>query len=576
MKNKEIAEIFNRIGTALEMRGENVFKVRAYYKAAETLAELGEDIEAVRREERLKDISGIGVSLQEKIIEYLDTGKVKAYEDLLKEVPETFFDIVTVPSVGPKKAKLFLEQLNIKSLPELKKAAMEGRLLELPGIKKKTVENILNGVRMVEAGQERMDLDKATRLADAIEAQLKKLPQVKKICSAGSLRRGKETVRDIDILIETSDPAKVMQAFTHLPEVKKINALGETKSSIVTGNNVQVDLRVVESRCSGAALLYFTGNKNFNIRLRGLAKDRGLKVSEYGIFGHKGQGEEFLAGKTEEECFRFLGLPYIPPELREDMGQDVIFAKLGDLKIPRLLELKDIQGDLHVHSDWSDGHQPIETMAASARARGYSYVAVSDHSAGLKIAGGLTIKDLLAKKREIDRLNKKLSPFRILFGTEVDIDNEGNLDYNDEVLKKFDVVIAALHSGLHQDKKRMTRRIIKACQNKYVHVIAHPTGVQFGRREAYDLDFKEVCRVARETNTFLEMNAFPIRFDLNSTNAYYAREQGVRFAINTDSHSTDHLEYMRYGVILARRAWLTPKHVLNTLPLPDLLKAIRK
>jgi DNA polymerase (family X) len=576
MKNKEIAEIFNRMGTLLEMQEENVFKVRAYYKAAETIAGLGEDIENIKKENRLREIPGIGEALQEKIIEYLDTGRMTAYEKLIQNIPETIFDIISIPSVGPKKAKLFFDQLNIKTVADLKKAAETGRLLKLAGVRAKTVENILNGIKILQAGQERMDLATANQLADTVVAQLKKIPKVKKIIPAGSLRRGKETVRDIDILLLTSDPKTVMNAFVSLPQVLKINAHGETKSSIITTDNIQVDLRVVDSKCFGAALLYFTGSKNFNVRLRQIAKDRGMKVNEYGIFKLIGDREKFLAGKTESECFRALGLPDLPPELREDLGEEIIFQKGMNFQVPPLIELKDIRGDLHVHSHWSDGKNSIVQLAQAAQQRGYEYLAISDHSERLKVARGLTEKDILAKRQEIERLNKKLKSFRILMGTEVEIDGEGNLDYADKVLKEFDIVIAAIHSHFEQDSRRMTQRLVKVCQNKHVHIIAHPTGVQRSRRVAYDIDLQKVARVAKETNTCLEINAFPMRFDLNSSNAYFAREQGGKFAINTDTHELSHLDFMRFGVTIARRAWVTRAQVLNTQSADDLLKSIKK
>lgn len=576
MKNQEIAEIFERMGILNEMKGENVFKVRAYHKAAETIAGLGEDIESVKQESRLKDIPGIGDALQEKIAEYLETGRMAAYDRLVQEIPESILDIVDIPSVGPKKAKMFFDRMGIKDVAGLKRAASDGRLLTLPGIKAKTVQNILDGIKIVAEGQERMDLATATRIADDVTAALKKVASPKKLSVAGSLRRGKETVRDIDLLIQTAHPERVMDAFVRLPQVRKVNAHGETKSSVMIGDNVQVDLRIVEPECFGAALLYFTGSKNFNVKLRQVAKDRGLKVNEYGIFGVKGGREIRLAGNTEKDCFGVLGLPLIPPELREDIGEQVIFGGQGHLKIPRLVGLQDIKGDLHVHSTWSDGRNTIEDIARAAIARGYTYIAVSDHSLRLKVARGLTEKELLAKKKEIDRLNNKYRALRILYATEVEIDPDGRLDYNDRVLKEFDLVIAGIHSGFEQDAARLTRRIVGACQNRYVHVIAHPTGMQRGRREAYAVDLKEICQVAAETNTHLEVNAFPVRMDLNSANTYFAKGHGVRFAINTDAHAVEHLDFMRFGVAVARRGWLTKGDVLNTLEVKDLLKAIKK
>lgn len=574
MKNKDIAEIFERISLLLEIRGENVFKIRAYQKAADNLRSLSEDIAVICREKRLGEVGGLGKALQEKIGEYLDTGKISAYDELIAEIPESLLELVQVPSVGPKKAKLFYDELGIKDLEGLRRAAEKGELQGLPGIKEKTIENILAGIRIVRAGQERMNLGLAARIADEIIEQLKTLKEVKQICPAGSLRRMRETVRDIDILLDSSDPKKVMDAFVTLPQVKAVTVHGETKSSILTRDNVQVDLRVVDSKSFGAALLYFTGCKNFNVRLRQIAIKKNMKVNEYGIFSVKGNKETLLASKTEEDCLKVLGLPYIPPELREDMGESRLFD--GVCKIPRLIELKDIQGELHVHSTYSDGHNTIAEMAEAARQRGYSYLGISDHSYRLRVAGGLSPEDLKKKKKEIDSLNKTLKGFRILFGTEVEIDMEGNLDYNSTILGEFDVVVASVHSGFEQNREQLTRRIVNACKNKHVNIIGHPFGTHIGKREPYDVDFKEICKAAVEHNTFLEINAFPHRLDLNSLNVDFARSQGVKFVINTDSHAVPHMEYMKFGVAIARRGWLTKKDVLNTLPLDEMIKAMKK
>ncbi len=573
MKNKEIARIFERMGTLLEIQGENVFKVRAYFKAAENLQHLAEDVVQLRQEARLEEIPGIGKALREKITEYLDLGKIPAYEELIKEVPESLLDIVHIPSVGPKKAKLFYDERKIKNIEELKKQAEEGGLAGLPGIKEKTIANILNGIRIVQAGQERMNLGTAIRTAEEFIAQLEVLKEVKRIEVAGSLRRAKETIRDIDILVDSSASKKVMDTFVNLPQVKSINGHGESKSSVMTKEHVQVDLRVVEPDQFGAALLYFTGSKNFNVKLRQIAMKQQMKVNEYGIFSTKGTEEQRVAGKTEAECFSALGLPYVPPELREDIGEERIFS---GKKIPRLIELKDIKGEVHVHSTWSDGRNSIQEMVEAARQRGYEYLAISDHSPRLRVAGGVSPENLLKKKKEIEALNEKHQDFRVLFGTEVEIDADGNLDYNDKILSDFDVVVAAIHSGFEQGREQLTRRLIKACQHKSVNVIAHPTGVHLGKREPYDVDLKQLCQAAVDGGTALEINSFPVRLDLNSDNAYFAREQGVKFMINSDAHQVAHMAYIKFGVALARRAWLTKDDVLNTLPLKDFLKAIKR
>ena len=576
MKNQEIAELFSRMGTLLEIKGENVFKIRAYHTAAENILNLSEDVAILRQQNRLDEISGIGEALQQKIGEYLDTGHMAAYETLITEIPETLLDVMSVPSVGPKKAKLFFSEFKISDVAALKAAAQSGKLSGLPGIQAKTVENILNGIALVEQKQERMDLATAFQTAETVIRRLKKMPEVKEIVAAGSLRRMKESVLDIDILVDSTRPAKVMEAFVHGPDVKEIYSHGETKSSVLTEKNVQVDLRVVEPKCFGAALLHFTGSKEFNVRLRQLAIDQEKKVSEYGIFSVKDGQEKFLAGRTEQECFKVFGFPYIPPELREELGAEEIFKAGKNFKVPHLVELKSIKGDLHVHSTYSDGRSTIAEMAEAARKRGYEYVAISDHSQNLKVADGLSPADVLKKKKEIDKLNMKYKNFRILLGTETEIDNDGNLDYNDKILSQFDVVIAAVHSGFEQDAKTITRRLVKACRNKYVHVIAHPTCGHFVKRASIDVDLTELCKAAADNRVGLEINSFPVRLDLNSAKAYFAKSLGTKLVVNTDAHHTEHLDFMQFGVAIARRAWLTKKDVLNTLSLKDLLKALEK
>ena len=579
MKNKEVVDILTRMGTLLEIKGEIVFKIRAYFKAAEHISNLSEDIELLCKEKRLFEIPGIGNAIEEKITRYLDTGKIEAYEKLIEEIPESILDIVQIPSVGPKKAKLFFDRLKIKNTEDLRKAAQSGRLLSLPGIKEKTVENILKGINLVRQGQERMDLAAATRTAGEFIGALEKLPAVNRISAAGSLRRGCETVRDIDILVDSARPQEVMDAFVHLPRVHNINAHGETKSSILTKDNVQVDVRVVHPRSFGAALLYFTGSKSFNIKLRQIAIKEQMKVNEYGIFKIEKEAEEWFAGGTEEECFHALGLPYVPPELREEIGEKELFDRFcGDRPrpVPALVEQKDIKGDLHVHSVWSDGHNTVAEMASAAQKKGYQYLAVSDHSPRLKVAGGVCEENLKKKKAEIEELNSKMRNFRVLFGTEVEIDSDGNLDYNEKILNEFDIVIAAIHSGFEQSPQQLTKRLVRACENKHVHGIAHPTGVHIGKREAYQMDFKEVCAAASAHNVFLEINAFPVRMDLNSANVYFARKQGVRFVISTDAHRIEHMDFLRFGVSIARRGWLGPEDVLNTLPCRELMRALRK
>ena len=556
----------------MRFKGENVFKIKAYYKAADHLSALGEDVAVMQQEGRLEEVPGIGKTLREKIGEYLETGKLNAYQKLTKEMPETLLDIVAVPSVGPKKAKLFYDELSIKNVDQLRKAINKGKLEDLPGIRQKTIENIEKGIEVFQSGQERMNIGTADRAAQAFVEDLKKLKDVRKIEVAGSLRRSRETIRDIDILVVASNAQKVMEAFVGFKDVKKINAHGETKSSILTHQNIQVDLRIVDADQFGAALLYFTGSKNFNVKLRQIAQKQKKKVNEYGIFSISGKKEKCLASKTEKACFEALDLPYMAPELREDIGEKDLWS---GKKLLRLIEQKDIQGEFHVHSTYSDGKNTILEMAQKAQSLGYTYLAISDHSYGLRVARGVSIADLKKKRKEIDKLNQKLKNFQILLGSELEIDGDGHLDYNADVRSMLDICIAAIHTGHDQSSDKLTKRIIKAIQNKDTHIIAHPMGVHLGKRKAYDVNFKDICQAAIDHNVFLEINAFPIRLDLDSSNAYFAKSKGVQFVINTDAHRAEHMDYMKYGIGVARRSWLTKKDVLNTRSLKDMQKCLK-
>lgn len=570
MKNKIVSEIFLKIAELLEIKGDNPFRIRAYLRAAETVGSLQEDIEEFVRQNRLEEIAGIGHDLAGKIKEIIETGECRFYDELKRDVPEGVLEMLEIPSIGPKTAKLFFDCLKIKSLSELKAAALDGRLLALPGVKEKTVDNILKGIALVEKGKERMDLLSADMASREILTALKKVNVVGEIIVAGSFRRMKESVRDIDILVVSKGAKKVTDAFIHLPQVKRILARGDLKSAILTQQDAQVDLRVFDAKNFGAALLYFTGSKNHNIRLRQLAMKKGLKINEYGVFDEKGH---CLASKREADLYAVLGLDFIPPELREDAGE--IEAALAG-QLPHLIEMEDIRGDLHMHTNYSDGVDTAEEMVAAARQRGYEYISLTDHSVSLKIAGGLDKTAVRKKKRHVERLNAKLKNFRVLLGSEVEIDSEGRIDYDAGILAGFDIVIAAIHTGFKQSKKQLTKRIINACRNKYVHVIAHPTGRLWPARGAYELDFKEIFKAASDTNTALEINAHPYRLDLSDQNARWAGENGVKLVINTDSHNTSHLEYMKFGIGVARRAWLEKKDILNTLGLKKLMKTMKK
>lgn len=571
MKNREIAQIFYEMGEILEIKGDNPFKIRAYYKAAQNMESLTEDIEKVVQEDRLNELPGIGVKLALKIKEYVTTGKLRAYEKLKKKVPSGLIKILSVPGVGPKTAKLLYEELKIDSIEKLKKAAREHKISQLPHLKEKTEENILKGIELIKRGMERMSLGVALPLANEIVGALKKLPEVKEINPAGSLRRKKETIGDIDILITSTRPAKVMDVFTDLPCVSQVIAHGETKSSILTKEGIHVDVRVLNPRNYGAALQYFTGSKEHNIALRTLALKKGLKISEYGIFNKK-SGKR-LAGEKEKDIYKILGLSYIEPELRENRGE-IEAAKAN--RLPKLIEESDIRGDLHIHSNWSDGSASIEKIVEAAKKRGWEYVAICDHSKSLKIAGGLSDKELKEQIREIQKLNKRLKGFRVLAGIEVDILKDGTLDYSDELLKQLDFVVAAIHSGFKQSREQITERIVKACENRWVDVIAHPTGRLLGERAPYEVDLDKVIKVAKQTGTFLEINAYPKRLDLNDIHSRKAKEGGVKISIGTDAHTLDQLDYMTIALTAARRGWLEKKDVLNTLPVDRLLKKVKR
>lgn len=570
MKNQEVAALFEKMGQLLEIKGEVVFKVRAYFKAAEVIKNLPEAIEEVAAEGRLSSIAGVGKTLAAKIEEFLNTGRLEAYERLIQEVPEGVLEVRHVPSVGPKKAKLFFQELKVNSLALLKQAAQDGRLLTLPGIQIKTVEKILEGIEIVEAGQQRMNLGEASESAQHIISQLKGLPEVACIEYAGSLRRGCVTIGDIDILVASAQPSVVMAFFAQLPGVQRILVQGERKTSVLMQDNLQVDLRVVSMESFGAALLYFTGSKWFNIRLRQMARNRDLKINEYGIFT---ASEERVAGATEKSCLRALGLTYIAPELREELDNERI---LKENPSEGLITLSDMQGEFHVHSTWSDGKNTIAEMVDAARARGYHYLAISDHSQKLKVAHGVSLKDLKKKKTEIDELNQRYDDFWILFGSEVEIDNEGCLDYNEDILREFDFVIGAIHTGFTQTEAQLTHRFVKACGSGLLHAIAHPTGIHIGKRNPYPLNFNAVCEAAVAYNVCLEINSCPVRLDLNGENAYWAKQRGVKFVINTDAHIITQLNHMVYGVTMARRGWLTKQDVLNTLSLTALKKFLHK
>ena len=570
MKNQEIVKIFNDIADLLEIKGENPFRIRAYRRAALNIESLSTDIASTPKDE-LMEIPGIGQDLAGKILEYIQTGKMQAYEDLKKEVPEGLSGLLSVPSLGPKTAKLLFEKLQVKDLDDLARLAREHKLIGLPGIKEKTEENIIKGIEMLKRGMERQPLGKVLPMAKDIVGYLETHATVDQIKIAGSIRRWKDTVKDIDILATSRDPKAVMNAFVHVPSVQDILMHGPTKSSVIIHEGLQVDLRVVEEDSFGAALAYFTGSKAHNIRLREMAVKAGLKINEYGIFRQK--DDKKLGGKREEDVYRLLGLPFIAPELREDLGE---IEAAFEGRMPHLIDSSDIRGDLHVHTRRSDGSHDFDELIGEAKKRGYEYIAITDHSKGLGIARGLSEERLLEEKAEIEALNKKSKGFKLLAGVEVDIRSDGRMDFTDEILRQMDIVVASIHSGFRQSREQITRRLTSAMRNPCVSVIAHPTGRLIGERDPYDVDIHEVLKVAKETGTAIEINAYPLRLDLNDAYAKMAKEMGVRLAISTDTHITNQFDFMEYGVAIARRGWLEKRDVLNTMDYHSLLAALKK
>jgi len=566
----KIAKIFEDLADMLEIKGENPFRIRAYRKAARNIRTLTNELEKFADEGRLDQIPGIGEGMKEKIYEILDTGRLQFYEELKSEIPPSLVKLLSVPGIGPKLAKKFYDELNIRDIEQLEKMAKEHHLAGLPGIKEKTEQNILKGIEMLKKGLERMNLGIALPIANEIVDQLSKLPEVKRISTAGSLRRRKETIGDIDILTTSSNSKKVMDTFINLQLVERVLVCGDTKSSIITYDGIHVDLRVVEPESYGSALAYFTGSKAHNIRIREIAMKNNLKINEYGVFDEK-TGMK-IAGENEEEIYQILNLSFIASELREDMGE-IEAAK--ENRLPTLVKLSQIKGDLHVHTTWSDGGNSIEEMLKTSQEMGYKYLAICDHSQSLKVAGGLSEDKLLEQIEKIKELNSKYKDFDILAGSEVDIKADGSLDYPDELMKKLDIVVAAIHTRFRRSRYEMTKRIIKAIQNPHVNILAHPTGRLLGVRDAYEVDLDEILKVAKINKIALEINAFPERLDLNDINCRKAKEYGVMISINTDSHITNQLDYMALGVSVARRGWLEPKNIINTKPREQIIKFLK-
>jgi DNA polymerase (family 10) len=567
MKNAAMAKVFQDIADLLELKEENQFKIRAYQKAARAIENLPTPAEQLMREGRLRKVPGIGEAIEKKITELLTTGRLGYYDNLRAEFPEGISLLMEIPGIGPKTALRLSRELGISTIDELEKAASDGRIAALYRLGDKTADNILRRIQAMRRKDQRVPLGQALPVAEEILALLKDCPGVHNLLPVGSMRRFKETVGDIDIMGTASDPERVLQAFTQLPQVEEILLQGTTKSSVIVSEGLQVDLRIVEHDAFGSLLQYFTGSKEHNIALRERAVRNGLKLSEYGITTVKtGKLEKFA---TEEGYYERLGLDFIPPELRE--GRDEI-EKAANRTIPKLIELSDIKGDLHVHTEWSDGQDSIAAMAWAAKERGYQYLAITDHSAGRGIAHGLDEERLRRQIAEIKRLNQTLDGIRLLSGIEVDIRADGSLDLSHEVLAELDIVIAAVHSAMGQDEAKMTQRVLRAVENPNVDILAHPTCRLLGEREPVNLDMEQVFKAALKTGTALEINAMPDRLDLKDIHVLRAKELGVKLVINTDAHRVSHLDLMRFGVGVARRGWCEAGDVLNTKPVEVWLK----
>lgn len=570
MKNHEITAIFNEMADLLEIQGEQVFRINSYRRAARTVKDLADDIETIAEAGELSKLAGIGKATAAKIEEYLAGGQISKHQELLKSVPAGLPALLKIPGMGPKKIALAWKELGVGDIEDLKRVIESGELAKLKGMGSKSVEQIASGLEFAKGTSERTPLGMAWPLADELAERMRKVKGVRRVEISGSLRRGCETIGDLDLLCEAKDGEAVVKTFTTLPHVKKVLASGKTKGSIIVerrdGGEIQVDCRVVPRDSFGAALQYFTGSKEHNVRLREIAGRKKWKLNEWGLF----DGDKQLAGKDEASIYKMLNVPFAPPEQREDRGE-------FDLTEPEsLVTLKDIRGDLHSHTTASDGKTDAETMARAAADLGYEYIAITDHSKSSAVANGLSIDRMWQHIEKLRELNKRLDTITILVGCECDILADGTLDYPDKVLAACDFVVASVHSAMRQEREKITARILRALENPYVSVLGHPTGRLINRREPMDLDMASVVAKAAETGTALEINASWQRLDLNDRHVRMAVEAGVKVCINTDSHSVQQFEQMKLGVATARRGWVRRKDVINALALPSLRKWIVK
>jgi DNA polymerase (family 10) len=570
VSNKTIASIFNEIADLLDIKGENEFRVRAYREAARTISGISENITTLaENEEEIKSLPGIGDRMAEKIEEIAETGKLSQLEKLKKQIPGSLIEVMNLEQMGPRRTKILHDNLNIESIDDLKKALDEGKVKKLEGFGKKSVENLLREIE----DYEKEDSKDRFRIGDAEEISKPLIEYLKRkignVTIAGSCRRMKETVGDIDILATSDDPGKAIEHFVNYGDVSRVLSEGDTKSSVKLGSGIQVDLRIVKEKSFGAALLYFTGSKSHTVALRRIGQDNGFKVNEYGIF----KGKKLVASKTEEEMYEKLGLHYIAPELRESRGE--ILASKKD-KLPDLIMLEDIKGDLQTHTDATDGRFSLEDMVDAAIGKGYDYYAVTDHSKKVAMANGLDEKRLAKQIEKINDLNERKGKIKILKSIEVDILENGKLDLSDDILKELDLVVCSIHYNMKLSKKKQTSRVLKAMENPYFNIFAHPTGRKIGERDPYEIDLEKVMKEAMDKGCFLEVNADPARLDLNDRNILMAKDLGLKLSISTDAHSIKGLDNMKYGVAQARRGWLEKDDVINTRSWEDLRKLLKR
>ncbi len=569
--NEQISELFENMGSLLEMKGDTVFKIRAYQRAARTIEQLSSPLAtAVENGEDLTKIPGVGKAISEKIAEYISTGQVSAYERLVEELPSGVLDLKEIPGVGPKMAMAISQQLGISTVDGVAEAAADGRLATLPRMGRRAAEGILRHINAFKEMGGRTPIGEALPVAEEVMNALREqCPEIDQLFPVGSLRRWEETIGDIDLIGASPNPESVGDALVALPMVKDVLVHGPKKTSVVVESGIQIDLRIAEPEAFGAMLQYFTGSQQHNIRLRDFANRQGLSLNEYGITNTEtGQVEEFA---DEETFYARLGLPWMPPELRTGL-YEVDSGLEGTL--PGLVVATDLKGDLHLHSEWSDGNDPIELMVEAAAAQGYEYMALTDHSQGLGVANGLTVDRLESQISLLREMQEKYD-ITILCGSECDIRASGEMDFPDEMLAQLDVVVASVHSAMGQDQATMTARMIKAIEHPSVTIIGHLTTRLLGQREPVEFDLEAVLEAARDTGTALEINASPERLDLRDTHAYRAREMGIPLVINTDSHHHTHLDKRRFGVAVARRAWCRPEDILNTMSREEFLKFIR-